>query len=62
MNTLDQFHVYTWQNVYAPADQRWSAALSEPDLDVKSYTGRTQREAVNELLDSVEQDNGELRA
>lgn len=53
--------LHTWMNDGAPPEHRWSAAFFEFDLGVKVYTGRTQREAINELLDAHEQDNGEIR-
>lgn len=58
---LGVMELHTWINVYAPKDQRWSASLREYDLGVEVFTGRTQRAAIDELLDSIEQDDGSLR-
>ena len=57
---LDQFEIHTWINEGAPVPYRWSAALREYDEGVKVFTGPTQREAIDELLDYYEQDNGEI--
>lgn len=54
---LDSLEISTWHNGY-----EWAACLGEYDLGAHVSTGKTQRDAVNELLDSIEQDNGELHS
>lgn len=53
--------IHTWINGLAPPSYRWNAMLGEYDLGVRIFTGATQREAINELLDYFEQDNGEIK-
>jgi len=55
---LDPLVISSWQNGNG---NEWAACLREYDLDVKVFTGPTQRAAINELLDYYEQDNGDLR-
>jgi hypothetical protein len=56
---LDNLDIHTWETG-GPADMRWAACLGEYDEGTRVFSGATQREAVNELLDSYEQDNGEI--
>jgi hypothetical protein len=59
---LDELVVSSWEDDtgLAPPSLRWNACLRDFDLDVVVCSGPTQREAINELLDYYEQDNGEL--
>lgn len=57
---LDKFEIHTWIDHGCPFEDKWRAALHEYDEGVHVATGRTQREAINELLDYYEQDNGEI--
>lgn len=59
---LTRIEISAWVGEFAPASQRWHTCLGDYDLGTKIFTGPTQREAINELLDYYEQDNGELRA
>lgn len=57
---LDHIEISTWTSDLAPVSGRWAACLREYDMDAKVFTGASQREAINELLDYYEQDNGEI--
>jgi hypothetical protein len=61
LTRLDSLEVSTWLTDSPFIDHVWGACLREYDLGSKIFTGRTQRAAINELLDYYEQDNGELR-
>lgn len=54
--------IHTWIDDLAPASHRWMACIGEYDEGTKVFSGRTQREAIDDLLDYHEQDNGELLA
>ncbi len=58
---LDSLEISTWLTDSPFIDGCWAACLREYDEGSKVFTGRTQRDAINELLDYYEQDNGELR-
>jgi hypothetical protein len=58
---LDSLEISSWATDSPFINSCWAACLREYDLDAKVFTGRTQREAINELLDYYEQDNGEIR-
>jgi hypothetical protein len=57
---LAQLEVHLWLTG-GPRSHQWGACLGYYDEGTPTFTGATQREAVNELLDYYEQDNGELR-
>lgn len=59
---LNVLNIHSVASDIAPASHRWSAMLNEYDLGTKVFSGPTQREAINELLDYYEQGNGELHA
>lgn len=52
---LSKLEIHTWNDSYA-----WHACLREYDLGAKVFTAKTQREAIDDLLDYHEHDNGEL--
>lgn len=58
---LDVLDIHTWQTG-GPANMAWAACLGEYDEGKRVFTGRWQREAIDELLDHYEQDNGELHS
>jgi len=60
--TSKRIEISTWDSDIAPKSARWNACLNEYDLGTSVFTGATEREAVNELLDSIEQDSGELQS
>jgi hypothetical protein len=52
---LEVLDIRTWHNSY-----EWCACLREYDDGAHIASGKTQRDAVNALLDYYELDNGEL--
>lgn len=58
---LGVMEIHTWIRVEAPLSERWVASLREYDLGVKTFSGPTQREAIDELLDYYERDDGQIR-
>lgn len=49
--------ISTWQN-----GNGWSACRGEPDLDVPAFSGKTEREAIDELLDNYTFDDGTVQS
>lgn len=57
---LHKLEISSWR-CDGPPDAVWACCLREYDEGSKVFTGATQREAVNELLDYYEGDDGALR-
>jgi hypothetical protein len=47
--------IHTWHNGY-----EWSACLGEYDLGKRVCYGKTEAEAVSDLIDELEDERGEL--
>lgn len=58
---LDTLDIHTWQTG-GWSREAWGACLGDYDEGTRVFTGATQREAVDELLDYYEQNNGELHS
>jgi hypothetical protein len=59
-NRLDVLDIHTWKDDCDPTRTPWRACLGEYDEGTRVFSGGTQREAIDDLLDYYEQDNGEL--
>ena len=54
---LDELRITTW---FDDIGRCWCACFGDYDEGVRICSGTTQRDAINELLDYYEQDNGEI--